>query len=171
MDKNSEIHLNQNILIDTSQNFELNEKFMSSVPEVFKGFPPNEISTIHNHVNYMYDTLNYNIPCIKSHVTSKQNLSSNINEPEESLKLQSKLKWSYTPHLLYESNLYQNSTSDYQEFFKSMDDKYFQLSIDQFNNWNQCNVTNVSHALHQVYDNYYIIYYSKLYINYIYIHV
>ena len=62
MDKNSEIHLNQNILIDTSQNFELNEKFMSSVPEVFKGFPPNEISTIHNHVNYMYDTLNYNIP-------------------------------------------------------------------------------------------------------------
>lgn len=150
----SEIHLNQNILLDTSQNLELHEKFVSSVPEVFKGFPPNEISTIHNHVNYMYDTLNYNIPYIKPHVNSKQSFSLNTNEEEELLKLQSTLKWFHTPHLLYKTNLYRNSASGYQQrFLKSMDDKYFQLSIDRFNNWNQCNIANVPYALHQVCNN------------------
>ncbi|XP_076483909.1 LOW QUALITY PROTEIN: uncharacterized protein LOC117160759 [Bombus vancouverensis nearcticus] len=150
LNEDSEIHLNQNILLDTSQNLELHEKFASSVPEVFKGFPPNEISTIHNHVNYMYDTLNYNIPYIKPHVNSKQSFSLNTNEEEESLKLQSTLKWFHTPHLLYKTNLYRNSASGYQQrFFKSMDDKYFQLSIDRFNNWNQCNIANMPYALHQ----------------------
>ncbi|XP_017761420.1 PREDICTED: uncharacterized protein LOC108551681 [Eufriesea mexicana] len=151
LNDNSKIHLNQNILLNTSHNFELNEKFVSSVPKVFKGFPPNEISTIHNHVNYMYDTLNYNISCIKPHVNIKQNFTSKVlTNEQESLKLQSKLKWFNTPHLLYKTNFYQNSTSDYQQqFFKSMDDKYFQLSIDRFNNWNHCNITDVPHTLDQ----------------------
>ncbi|XP_026666558.1 uncharacterized protein LOC108632827 isoform X2 [Ceratina calcarata] len=136
----------QNILIDSSRSFELNEKFVSSAPEVFKGFPPNEISTVHSHVrnvNYMYDTLNYNVPCMKTCVDVKQN----FHEQEDSLKL----KWFHSPHLLCETNLYQSTSaaSCQQGFVKSMDDKYFQLSIDRFNNWNQYNVTNVPHPLHQ----------------------
>ncbi|KAK1121357.1 hypothetical protein K0M31_010651 [Melipona bicolor] len=149
LNENSELHLNHNILIDTPQNLELHEKFVSSVPEVFKGFPPNEISTIHSHMNYMYNTLNYNIPYVKPHVNSKPNLSLNSNEQEELLKLQSNLNWFHTPHFLYNNNFYQNSTSGYQDFSKSVDDKYFQLSINRFNNWNQCNVANMPQPLHE----------------------
>lgn len=156
LNENSELHLNRNILIDTTQNLELHEKFASSVPEVFKGFPPNEISTIHNHMNYMYNTLNYNIPYMKPHVNSKQNLSLNSNKQEELLKLPSNLKWFHTPHFLYNNNFYQNSTSSYQDFSKSIDDKYFQLSINRFNNWNQCNIANMPQALHEVCKNYFI---------------
>ncbi|KOX81360.1 hypothetical protein WN51_10693 [Melipona quadrifasciata] len=149
LNENSELHLNHNILIDTPQNLELHEKFVSSVPEVFKGFPPNEISTIHSHMNYMYNTLNYNIPYVKPHVNSKPNLSLNSNEQEELLKLQSNLNRFHTPHFLYNNNFYQNSTSGYQDFSKSVDDKYFQLSINKFNNWNQCNVVNMPQPLHE----------------------
>ncbi|XP_043525442.1 uncharacterized protein LOC122536817 isoform X2 [Frieseomelitta varia] len=149
LNENSELHLNHNILIDTPQNLELHEKFVSSIPEVFKGFPPNEISTIHSHMNYMYNTLNYNIPYMKPHVNNKQNLSLNSDEQEELLKLQSNLKWFHAPHFLYNNNFYQNSTSSYQDFSKSVDDKYFQLSINRFNNWNQCNVANMPQPLHE----------------------
>ncbi|CAL7935634.1 unnamed protein product [Xylocopa violacea] len=44
LNENANIHLNQNIWINGPQNFELNP-----VPEVFKGFPPNEILTIDSH--------------------------------------------------------------------------------------------------------------------------
>lgn len=110
------------------------KQFMSSVPEVFRGFPPNEISMIHSHVknvNYVYNTLDNNIPHIEACINIKQNFLSNVNEEEESLKLQSKLKWLQTPH--------------------------FQLSIDKFNNYNHCNIANVSHTLYQVCKNYLLI--------------
>ena len=156
LNENLELHLNHNILIDTPQNLELHEKFVSSVPEVFKGFPPNEISTIHSHMNYMYNTLNYNIPYMKPYVNNKQNLPLNSDEQEELLKLQSNLKWFHTPHFLYNNNFYQNSTSSYQDFSKSVDDKCFQLSINRFNNWNQCNVANMPQSLHEVCKTYFI---------------
>ncbi|XP_046141844.1 uncharacterized protein LOC114871175 isoform X1 [Osmia bicornis bicornis] len=123
LDEKSKMHLNQNILVNTSsQNFE----FISSVPEVFRGFPPNEISMIHSHVknvNYVYNTLDNNIPHIEACINIKQNFLSNVNEEEESLKLQSKLEWLQTPH--------------------------FQLSIDKFNNYNHCNIANVHRTLYQ----------------------
>ncbi|XP_076244841.1 uncharacterized protein LOC143185581 isoform X2 [Calliopsis andreniformis] len=110
---------------------------------------------IHSHVrnvNYVYDTLDYNIPCIEPHINVKQNLTSNTDQQEESLKHQSnlKFKWIHTPHLLYENNAYQVSSSSCQKgFFKSTDDKYFQLPIDKINNYNEWNITNMSHILHQ----------------------
>lgn len=77
-------------------------QFVPSVSEVFRGFPPNEISMIHSHVrnvNYVYDTLDYNIPCMEPCINIRQNLISNTEQQEESLKLQSnlKLKW-IDPH-------------------------------------------------------------------------
>ncbi|CAK9829164.1 hypothetical protein ANTRET_LOCUS6554 [Anthophora retusa] len=149
----SEIQLNQNVLVDMSQNFELSKQFMPPVSEVFKGFPPNEISTVHSHVrsvNYMYDTVNCNIPYIKPSINVAQNFSSNTNEQEELLKLHSKLKWFHSPHLLYKSNPCQTVASNYQQgLLQPVNDKYSQLSTDRINNWNQYNVTNIPHVLHQ----------------------
>ncbi|KOC63234.1 hypothetical protein WH47_02743 [Habropoda laboriosa] len=149
----SEVQLNQNVLADTSKNFELSKQFVPPVPEVFKGFPPNEISTVHSHVrsvNYMYDTVNYNIPYINPYINVAQNFSSNTNEQEELLKLHSKLKWFHSPHLLYKINPCQITASNYQQgLLQPVNDKYFQLSTHRINNWNQYNVSNIPHALHQ----------------------
>ncbi|XP_076760493.1 uncharacterized protein LOC143429023 [Xylocopa sonorina] len=49
LNKSSNIHLNQNIWTNASQNFEWNKKHTPSVSEVFKGFPPNEIKPIDSH--------------------------------------------------------------------------------------------------------------------------
>ncbi|XP_015436365.1 PREDICTED: uncharacterized protein LOC107191774 [Dufourea novaeangliae] len=152
----SRLHLNQNVMAGLpTQNLKLDENFVPSVPEVFRGFPPNEISTIHSHVrnvNYVYDTLDYNIPCIESCIDARQNYLPHSDQQEGSLKHQSnlKLKWIHTPHLVYKKNSYQITTPSYQEsFFNSIDDKCFQLPIDKVNNYNQWNLPTVSHMLQQ----------------------
>ncbi|XP_076649225.1 uncharacterized protein LOC143356995 [Halictus rubicundus] len=152
----SRVHLNQNILMSpASQNIELDENIVPSVPEVFRGFPPNEISMIHSHVrnvNYMYDTLDYNIPCIEPFVDIRQNFLSHTGQQEDLMKHQPnlKLKWIHTPHLLYKKDGYQITTTSYHEdFYSSMSDKYFQLPVDKANGHNKWNVAKVSHTLHQ----------------------
>lgn len=131
-------------------------QFVPSVPEVFRGFPPNEISMIHSHiknVNYVYDTLDYNIPCIEPCIDVGQNFPSKTDKQEESLQYQSNLqfKWIHTPHLLYKNNAYQITTPSYeQSLLKSVDNKCFQLPIDKVNNYNQWNIANISHISHQV---------------------
>ncbi|XP_076377306.1 uncharacterized protein LOC117228725 isoform X2 [Megalopta genalis] len=152
----SRIHLNQNILVGpSSQNLKLDENFVPSVPEVFRGFPPNEISMIHSHVrnvNYMYDTLDYKIPCIEPIVDIRQNFLPYTDQQKDLMKHQSnlKLKWIHTPQLLYKKDAYQITTTSYQEdVYNSIDDKRFQLPIDKSNDYNQWNVAKVSHTLHQ----------------------
>lgn len=128
-------------------------QFVPAVPEVFRGFPPNEISMIHSHVrnvNYVYDTLDYNIPCVEPCIDVRQSFPSDADQQEELLKLKSNLKykWIHMPHLLYKNNAYQASPNCQRAALKSVDDKYLQLPIDKLSN--QWNMTNISHALHQV---------------------
>ncbi|XP_043248319.1 uncharacterized protein LOC122395075 [Colletes gigas] len=110
---------------------------------------------IHSHVrnvNYVYDTLNYNIPCIEPCIDVRQTLPSKTNVEEESLKYQSNLqfKWIHTPHLLCKNNTYEVTAPNYQQsFLESVDNKYFQLPIDKVNNYKQWNIANVSHIPHQ----------------------
>ncbi|XP_076674046.1 uncharacterized protein LOC143372069 [Andrena cerasifolii] len=149
----SKLRLCQNVLVDTaSQNLELDENFVPSVPEVFRGFPPNEISMIHSHVrnvNYVYDTLDYITPCVEPCIDVRQSFPSDADQHEELLKLKSNLKykWIHMPHLLYKNNAYQASANCQRGALKSVDDKYLQLPIDKLSN--QWNMTNISHTLHQ----------------------
>ncbi|XP_076287228.1 uncharacterized protein LOC143212372 [Lasioglossum baleicum] len=152
----SRVRLNQNILMSSpSQNIELDENIVPSVPEVFRGFPPNEISMIHSHVrnvNYVYDTLDYNIPCIEPFVDIRQNFLSHTDQQEDLMKRQAnlKLKWIHTPQLLYKKDAYQITTTSYQEdFYSSLSDKCFQLPVDKADGHNKWNVAKVSHTLHQ----------------------
>ncbi|XP_078043405.1 uncharacterized protein LOC144473425 [Augochlora pura] len=152
----SRIHLNQNMLLNPpSQNLKLDENFVPSVPEVFRGFPPNEISMIHSHVrnvNYMYDTLDYKTPCIEPIVDIRQNFLPHTDQQEDLMKHRSnlKLEWIHTPQLLYKKDAYQITTTSYQgDVYNPIDGKHFQLPIDKSNCHNQWNVAKVSHTLHQ----------------------
>ncbi|XP_031826473.1 uncharacterized protein LOC116424335 [Nomia melanderi] len=143
------IHLNRNMLMGLpTQNPESNENFIPSVCEVFRGFPPNEISMIHSHVrnvNYMYDTLDYDTPCIEPFVDISQNFLPHTDQQADLMKHQSnlKFKWVHTPHVLCKKSNYQES------FSSSMDNKCFQSSLHRVNSYNQWNVVNVPHTSHQ----------------------